>query len=63
VTDGATWLAVSPLGQCSRIPVVTGASALEPTTIVCGAGRSGLEIEMATPPWVTTTAATDCASQ
>jgi Cys-tRNA(Pro)/Cys-tRNA(Cys) deacylase len=56
-------LAVSPLGQCSRIPVVTGASALEPTTIVCGAGRSGLEIEMATPPWVTTTAATDCASQ
>ena len=33
-----------PLGKRTRIPVVTGASALEPATIACDAGRRSLEI-------------------
>jgi hypothetical protein len=53
---------ISPHGQCKRIPVVTGASAAEPATILCSAGRRGLAIEIAPAGLVKATAAPIAAS-
>jgi Cys-tRNA(Pro)/Cys-tRNA(Cys) deacylase len=49
---------ISPAGQRKRIPVVIYASAVEPATIFCSAGRRGLEIEIAPAGLVKATAAT-----
>jgi Cys-tRNA(Pro)/Cys-tRNA(Cys) deacylase len=37
---------ISPVGQKKRLPVVVDASALELGTLLCSAGRRGLEIEI-----------------
>jgi Cys-tRNA(Pro)/Cys-tRNA(Cys) deacylase len=38
---------ISPVGQKKRLPVVVDSSALGLGTVVCSAGRRGLEIEIA----------------
>jgi Cys-tRNA(Pro)/Cys-tRNA(Cys) deacylase len=49
---------ISPVGQRKRLPVVIDSSALGQATVLCSAGRRGLEIELAPADLVTASGAT-----
>jgi Cys-tRNA(Pro)/Cys-tRNA(Cys) deacylase len=48
---------ISPVGQKKRLPVIVDESALTLDTILCSAGRRGLEIEIAPADLVTSVSA------